>query len=136
MDPVIISMLIPGKKGYLGRHTYNDVAETAFRSDEFALGFASAVVTNKKFVRFVGSAAHNEAPATARNVKVEKRIVCKYVEINVSKQTIRTITFETKICGRFDFGKKATQHLYTYLQHTTLGPIIRHDISKVPQIPS
>jgi hypothetical protein len=57
------------------RRTNNDVAETAFKSDEFALGFASEVVTSKKLVRFVGSAAHIDAPATARKVNVEKRIM-------------------------------------------------------------
>jgi alpha-L-fucosidase len=67
-----------------GDHTNSEVADTALRSDEFMLGSGEAVVTSKKFVRFVGSAVHIDAPATARKPKVEKRIVDR--DTNVSKQ--------------------------------------------------
>lgn len=52
-----------------------DVAETALRSDEFALGSACVVVTSRKLVRFAGNAVHIEAPATVRRLQIEKRIV-------------------------------------------------------------
>jgi hypothetical protein len=55
--------------------TNKDVAETALRSEEFALGSACVVVTSRKFVKFAGKAVHIEPPATARRLHVEKRIV-------------------------------------------------------------
>jgi hypothetical protein len=57
------------------KRTNKEVADTAFRSDEFTLGSGCVVVTRRKFVRFVGSAVHIDAPATARKPKVEKRII-------------------------------------------------------------
>jgi hypothetical protein len=45
-------------------------------SDVFALlGFSWAVVTSKKFVRSFGSAVQTEAPATASQPTVEKRMI-------------------------------------------------------------
>jgi hypothetical protein len=69
-----------------GSNTNSEVAETAFRSDEFEPTSGCDVVTNRKFVRFLGSAAHSDAPATTRILKVEKRIANELVEMVVSKQ--------------------------------------------------
>jgi hypothetical protein len=45
-------------------------------SDVFALlGFSWAVVTSKKFVRSFGNALQTEAPAMAKKLKVEKRMM-------------------------------------------------------------
>jgi hypothetical protein len=57
------------------RRTNSDVAETAFRSDEFAVTLGCDVVTSRKSVRFLGKAAHIEAPDTVRKPKVKKCIV-------------------------------------------------------------
>jgi hypothetical protein len=71
-------------------HTNSEVAETAFRSDEFAPTSGCDVVTSRKFVRFLGSAAHIDAPAVTRIVKVEKRIADEVVDMIVSKRWICT----------------------------------------------
>jgi hypothetical protein len=45
-------------------------------SEVFALlGFSWAVVTSRKFVRSFGSAVHTDAPATASQLIVEKRMI-------------------------------------------------------------
>ena len=54
------------------RRTNSDVADTALSSDVFALASACDVVTSKKFVRSVGSAAHIDTPATKRPIIVER----------------------------------------------------------------
>lgn len=51
------------------------MADTALSSELFLLISCCDVVTRRKFVRFVGSAAAMEAPATASDTKDEKRIV-------------------------------------------------------------
>jgi len=54
--------------------TNSDVADTARSSDVFALASACDVVTSRKFVRSVGSAAHIDTPAT-KIPKIVERIV-------------------------------------------------------------
>ena len=56
-------------------HTKSEVAETAFSSEVFALASICDVVTRRKFVRFVGSAAQTEAVAMERETKEEKRMM-------------------------------------------------------------
>jgi hypothetical protein len=55
--------------------TNREVAETALSSEVFALGSSCDVVTSRKFVRFVGSAAQSDTPKTARDVNVENFIM-------------------------------------------------------------
>lgn len=78
------------------RFTNNDVAETALRSDVFALQSSCEDVTSRKFVRFVGSALHNEAPATTRKPNAENRIT-KIFKMLFRKKGLKCLELET-IC--------------------------------------
>jgi hypothetical protein len=77
--------------------TNKDVAETAFKSEVFVLGFASEVVTSRKFVRFVGSEAQTDALqlTTARTVGIEKRMVLEMYSASCGTPIFRIGLFRT-----------------------------------------
>jgi hypothetical protein len=74
--------------------TNSDVAETAFRSAGFVLVSTSEVVTRRKLVRSVGSAALSDALAMARKLKVEKRMLMSGSDWNARRRRIARHSFK------------------------------------------
>ena len=90
--------------GYIGwlleRLTNKEVADTALSSDVFALASICEVVTRRKLVKSVGSAAQMDALATAKERRDEKRMLnCNSSNGRSQRQTndLRTAEMSTKM---------------------------------------